>query len=113
MGETFRPWTVQYIEEIGDLLKINAINASVPIELLPERLTICHAWVPIGASRCLNYYASHDGGLISFPKIAGDGSQSLRQLESWLQRQGYTCVSDDFEMPAIYERQSNLAPTGT
>jgi hypothetical protein len=85
----FQPREIEHHEMIGSILSINAIQATVPDQLLPDRVTLRSSWRSLGGTKTRHWYAQHNSGQITLPPIPGDGEEDLRQLIDWLKRNGY------------------------
>jgi hypothetical protein len=100
----FHPFEVDHNSPVGTILQINTVRATVPADLLPRRVQLQSSWRNVGGARAMNWFAQHDGGVISLPTILGDGSQALAQLVEWLGRHGYRDVTPGLGDPMEFER---------
>jgi hypothetical protein len=103
-NQVFRPFEVHHVDPIGDVLQIHAVEATVPDRLLPQWVYLDAVWRRVGGSRVRSWYATWDGGPISLPTVIGDGSQSLAQLVTWLERHGYRDVTPGLGGRPEYQR---------
>jgi hypothetical protein len=101
---THRPYDVEQNDYVGTILRIHSVAATVPDDLLPRRVRLMASWRREGGCNLRSWYADHDSGIISFPTVAGDGTQSLKQLIDWLEARGYREITDPDDPNAIYER---------
>lgn len=108
MTTEFRPFEVDHSAErwVGTILRVNAVNATIPDSLLPKRVRINKTYTKT-ATPWLEYFLQHPSGMVSLPRQPGDGGPSLRQLLGWLDRQGYRPAADSssgFGVPDEYVR---------
>lgn len=102
MKTEFRPFETTFVPQIGTILNVNAVNATIPDRLLPERVRINHTYTKT-PTPWLEYFLQHEGGIISLPNRPGDGGPSLRQLHTWLDRQGYRPDKDSGPGFGVYD----------
>lgn len=93
-ADNFQPFETEWVPQIGKILRINAIHATIPPALLPKRVRVHGAWRRRFATTWREYFLMHQDGMITLPDRPGDGEPSMRQLLDWLKRQGYREVSN-------------------
>ena len=95
-------------DELGTIVSVKAVHCTLPESLLPRRLRLCSTYV--GLHRVQSWYVQtahdcrHRVGMISLPVIEGDGTQNLRQLIHFLERNGYSEEPGSLGDPAYYVR---------
>jgi hypothetical protein len=97
-------FTTQWLPQAGQAITVKDLDATLPPQLLPARVELRSTYAKRCGATWMEWYATHDDGIISLPDKPGDGEPSLRQLVGWLERHGYRETSASLEMPPIYER---------